>query len=74
MGLVQQSKELSRYVSTQCHVTFILVLAMTALGDCFKRQRKLSDAERLLRGSLEIMKVVLPEDHLEVANSMCVLY
>ena len=43
--------------------------AMNALGDCFKRLGKLSDAERLLQGSLAIMKVALPGDHLEVASS-----
>ena len=41
------------------------------LGECFMRQKKLSEAERLLRHSLEIMKSAHTEDHRDLAHGMC---
>ena len=44
---------------------------MRLLGDCFMKQEKLSEAERLLRHLLEIRKSAHTEDHHNVANGMC---
>ena len=46
---------------------------MTMLGRCFMRQGNLSDAERILRESLEIIKSARPEDHVAIADGMCSL-
>ncbi|XP_062512767.1 uncharacterized protein LOC134188615 [Corticium candelabrum] len=48
----------------------VSVQAMRLLGDCFMKQKKLSEAERLLRHSLEIMKSAHTKDHRDVANDM----
>ncbi|XP_062500488.1 uncharacterized protein LOC134177728 [Corticium candelabrum] len=42
--------------------------AMDMLGRCFMRQGNLSDAERILRESLEIIKSARPEDPVSIAN------
>ena len=44
---------------------------MRLLGECFMEQKKLSEAERLLRHSLEIMKSAHTKDHRDVAHGMC---
>ena len=44
---------------------------MRILGECFMKQNKLSDAERLLRHSLEIRKSAHTEDHPDLASGMC---
>ena len=50
---------------------FIAVLAMTMLGRCFMKQANLSDAERIFRVSLEIIKFARPEDPVAIADGMC---
>ena len=44
---------------------------MGMLGECFMEQKKLPEAERLLRQSLEIMKSAHTEDHRDLASGMC---
>ena len=44
---------------------------MNMLGACFMAQGNLSDAERILRESLEIRKSAQPEDPVAIANGMC---
>ena len=44
---------------------------MRMLGECFIKQKKLSEAERLLRHSLEIMKSAHTEYQDDLASGMC---
>ena len=46
---------------------------MNRLGACFMDQGNLSDAERILRESLEIRKSAQPEDPAAIAHGMCSL-
>ena len=41
------------------------------LSECFMKQKKLSEAERLLRHSVGIMKSVHTKDHPDLALGMC---
>ncbi|XP_062512765.1 uncharacterized protein LOC134188614 [Corticium candelabrum] len=59
-------------VSARLHNN-VSVQAMTLLGNCFMKQKKLSEAERLLRHSLEIMKSAHTKDHRDVAHATCPL-
>ena len=44
---------------------------MIMLGKCFMEQGNLSDAERILRESLEIIKSARPEYPVAIADGMC---
>ena len=46
---------------------------MTMLGTCFMDQGNLSDAERILRESLEIIKSARPENPVAIVDGMCSL-
>ena len=46
---------------------------MGMLGACFMGQGNLSDAERILRESLEIIKFARPENPVAIADGMCSL-
>ena len=44
---------------------------MNVLGRCFMDQGNLSDAERILRECLEIIKSARSEDPVAIADGMC---